>query len=105
MRWSSLVGLVCMGWALACGSGVSVDHMALADAAFEAEAYPEAIDHLSAVIDADPEHAEAWMKRAVSRYFQGDYPAALKDIERAEALDPNLPNLQTYKQMIERKLK
>ena len=42
----------------------------------------------SAVIEAEPDYAEAWNKRATVRYMRTRYVAAAADIRRALALEP-----------------
>lgn len=48
----------------------------------------EAISVFSTIIEADPEFAEAWNKRATLLYFTGDYSGSVRDIERTLALEP-----------------
>lgn len=57
-------------------------------AAIEAEAYPLAIDHLTALTDHAPDFAEGFHARAEA-YFRADlYGPALDDLETTLALDP-----------------
>lgn len=59
-----------------------------ATAAIEAEDYPLAVEHLSALIDHAPDFAEGWNARATAFYFMGEYSLALSDIEHVLALNP-----------------
>lgn len=56
--------------------------------ALRSDRYAEAERRFSAVIEAKPDYAEAWNKRATVRYLRGRYPAAAADIRRALALEP-----------------
>ncbi len=48
-----------------------------------------AIEHLSALIDHDPEFAEGWYNRAIAWFMQGKYGLAVQDIARTLSLNPN----------------
>jgi tetratricopeptide (TPR) repeat protein len=50
--------------------------------------HAQAERRFSAVIEAQPEYAEAWNKRATARYLRGRYAAAAGDIRRTLALEP-----------------
>ena len=52
------------------------------------EAYDDAIEILSRVVDNKPDFAEAWNKRATARFLAGDLVGALDDVERALSLVP-----------------
>lgn len=47
-----------------------------------------AIDYFTAVIEAAPEFAEAWNRRATTYYMIGDFEAALRDIQQTLILEP-----------------
>jgi tetratricopeptide (TPR) repeat protein len=52
-------------------------------------AQPEmAITHFTRVIEAAPEFAEAWNRRATTYYMVGDLDASLQDIQATLALEP-----------------
>jgi tetratricopeptide (TPR) repeat protein len=52
------------------------------------EHYPQALQAFDAVIDAAPDYAEGWNKRANVYYLMGDYPAAIADISHVLTLEP-----------------
>lgn len=54
----------------------------------EAEDYPAAIEHLSALTDHAPEFAEGWNARATAFYMLDEYALSMADIERTLALNP-----------------
>ena len=56
--------------------------------AIEAEDWPAAIDHLTALTDWAPEFAEGWHARARALYGAGYAGPALDDLRRAIALEP-----------------
>ena len=51
--------------------------------------YNTALALLDNIIELDPSYAEGWNKRATVNYLLDDYFAALRDVERALALQPN----------------
>lgn len=50
--------------------------------------YPAAIEHFSAVIDQDPDFAEAWNARATAFYMAGDFGPSVADIATVLTLNP-----------------
>ncbi|WP_128513815.1 tetratricopeptide repeat protein [Tabrizicola thermarum] len=50
--------------------------------------YPAAIEHFSAIIDQDPEFAEAWNARATAFYLSGAFGPAVADIGKVLTLNP-----------------
>jgi tetratricopeptide (TPR) repeat protein len=58
------------------------------NAALEAEEYPAAIEHFSALIDHAPDFAEGWNGRATAFFLMGEYALAMADVEHVLALEP-----------------
>lgn len=50
--------------------------------------YPAAIEHFTAIIDHDPDFAEAWNARATAYYMAGEFGPAVADIGRVLTLNP-----------------
>lgn len=51
------------------------------------QAYAEAMLIFSRIIEAFPDYAEAWNRRATLYYILGDYPASVEDIEKTLELE------------------
>lgn len=49
------------------------------------ESYKQAINSFSKIIEAAPDYAEGWNKRATAYFLRGDFKASLKDIEETLA--------------------
>ncbi len=49
---------------------------------------PQAIDHFSAIIDHDPNFAEAWNARATAYYMAGEFGPSVADIAAVLTLNP-----------------
>ena len=49
--------------------------------------YDEAIDFFTQIIEAQPDYAEGWNKRATAYYLRGNYKASIDDIEQTLALE------------------
>lgn len=56
--------------------------------AIEAEDYPAAVEHLSALIDHAPDFAEGWNARATAFYLMGEYSLSISDVEHVLSLEP-----------------
>jgi tetratricopeptide (TPR) repeat protein len=56
--------------------------------ALEAEDYPTAVEHFSALIDHAPDFAEGWNARATAYYLMGEYSLSIADVEHVLVLNP-----------------
>jgi tetratricopeptide (TPR) repeat protein len=56
--------------------------------ALEAEDYPTALEHFSALIDHAPDFAEGWNARATTYYLMGEYGLSISDVEHVLVLNP-----------------
>lgn len=81
--------------------------MARANAAMRAGDYAVALDLMDVVTRLKPGYAEAWNRRATIDYLREDFGGAIRDIERALALEPRhwgaLAGLGVVQRRIERK--
>ena len=50
--------------------------------------YPAAIEHFTAIIDQDPDFAEAWNARATAYYMAGEFGPSVADIGHVLTLNP-----------------
>jgi tetratricopeptide (TPR) repeat protein len=50
--------------------------------------YPAAIEHFSAIIDQDPDFAEAWNARATAFYMSGEFGPSVSDIAQVLSRNP-----------------
>lgn len=50
--------------------------------------FDEAAAAFTKVIEADPDFAEGWNKRATVYYLMGEYESSIRDVERTLALEP-----------------
>jgi len=48
----------------------------------------KALKRFSAIIEIDPEFAEAWNKRATVSFMMGDYKASVLDVQKTVSLEP-----------------
>lgn len=55
---------------------------------FQTQNYDEAIESLNYVIDAEPEYAEGYNKRATFYFMIGQYEKSMQDIETTLSLEP-----------------
>lgn len=56
--------------------------------AMDAGDYAAAIEHFTAIIDHDPDFAEAWNARATAYYMSGDFGPSVADIAKVLTLNP-----------------
>jgi len=78
-------------WAMWCRSGRPEHDALLAEgvAALERRDFSGAIALFTRLIDAAPNWAEAWNKRATARYLARDFPGAIRDCEATLARKPH----------------
>lgn len=69
------------------GQPTSDQWMAQGLSAMSDQDYDEAIDFFTQIIEAQPDYAEGWNKRATAYYLRGDYKASIDDIEQTLALE------------------
>ena len=77
--------------------------LAMGDLFFARKDYSRAIDHYTAALEQQPDHALALARRGLSFHYRKQNREARADLERAEQLDPDIPNLATYVAMVRRK--
>ena len=58
------------------------------NAALQAEDYPTALEHFSALIDHAPDFAEGWNGRATTYYLMGEFSLSIADVEHVLVLNP-----------------
>ena len=56
--------------------------------AIEAEDYPTAVEHLSALVELAPDFAEGWNARATAFFLMDEYSLSMADVEHVLALEP-----------------
>lgn len=56
--------------------------------ALEAEDYPTAVEHFSALVEMAPDFAEGWNARATAFFVMGEFSLSMADIEHVLALEP-----------------
>jgi tetratricopeptide (TPR) repeat protein len=78
-------------WAMWCRSGNAEHDAQLAEGVgvMERGDFVAAIKLLTGLIDAAPEWAEAWNKRATARYLNRDFAGAIRDCEATLRLKPH----------------
>ncbi len=62
--------------------------LARGNEALEAEDFPTAVEHFSALVDHAPDFAEGWNARATAFFLMGEYGLAINDVEHVLALNP-----------------
>jgi tetratricopeptide (TPR) repeat protein len=85
--WERIEGEITKIWARS-GSAAMDLLLGRGNAALEAEDYPAAVEHFSALIDHAPDFAEGWNGRATTFYLMGEYALAMSDVEHVLALEP-----------------
>lgn len=77
--------------------------IAIGDLYFARKDYRKAIEYFDAALEMSPDHAMAFCRRGISHYYRKNFAESLEDLERAQALDPEIPNIQTYIAMAKKK--
>jgi tetratricopeptide (TPR) repeat protein len=62
--------------------------LARGNKALEAEDYPTALEHFSALVEQAPDFAEGWNARATTFFLLGEYSLSIVDVEHVLALEP-----------------
>ncbi len=79
--------------------------VAIGDLYFARKDYRKAIDYFTGALELDANHAMAHCRRGISYYYRKKYAEALVDLQAAEKLDPEIPNIGTYISMARKKSK
>ncbi len=77
--------------------------VAIGDLYFARKDYRKAIDYFNAALEVSPNHAMAFCRRGISHYYRKNFKDAVDDLLRAEKLDADIPNIQTYVAMARKK--
>ena len=77
--------------------------VAIGDLYFARKDYRKAIDYFNAALTMEPNHGMAYCRRGISHYYRKNYHDALKDLLRAEEIQPEIPNIMTYISMAKKK--
>lgn len=78
-------------------------HVAMGDLYFVRKEYKRAIAFYDQAVDLDASHAMARCRRGISHFYMRDYRQARLDLQRAFQLDPEIPNIRKYIQMVVKK--
>jgi tetratricopeptide (TPR) repeat protein len=85
--WEQIEGEINRIWSQS-GSPAMDLLLSRGNAALEAEDYPTALEHFSALIDHAPDFAEGWNGRATTYYLMGEYGLSISDVEHVLVLNP-----------------
>jgi hypothetical protein len=75
-------------------------HIEMGDLFFAGKDYERAIAHYSDALSRDPEHAMAHCRRGMCHHYQRRSDLALQDLQQAQTIDPDIPNIGRYVQMV-----
>ncbi len=78
--------------------------VAMGDLYFARKEYKRAIEFYDQAVELDGAHAMARCRRGISHYYRKNYRQAFQDLQRANALDPEIPNIKKYVQMALKKM-
>lgn len=85
--WEKIEGEITRIWSRS-GSPAMDLLLRRANEALEAEDYPTALEHFSALVDHAPDFAEGWNARATTFYLMGEYTLSIADVGHVLALNP-----------------
>lgn len=77
---------------------------AMGDLYFARKEYKRAIEFYDEAVERDGAHAMARCRRGISHYYRKNYRQAFQDLQRANTLDPEIPNIKKYVQMALKKM-
>jgi len=67
---------------------------------FARKDYRRAIEYYDAAIERNPNDAMAWCKRGISHHYRKNSKQAFQDLQRAQTLNAEIPNLRQYIKMV-----
>jgi len=79
--------------------------VAIGDLYFHRKDYRKAIEYFDAALQMSPNHAMAHCRRGISHYYRKNYRDAVVDLEKANNLDSDIPNISSFISMAKRKAK
>lgn len=79
--------------------------IAVGDLYFARKDYRRAIDYFDLALELQADHAMAHCRRGISHYYRKNYDEALADLNKAQRLDPEIPNIATYVTMAKKRSK
>jgi tetratricopeptide (TPR) repeat protein len=85
--WEKVEGEITRIWSQS-GSPSMDLLLARGNEALEAEDYPAALEHFSALVDHAPGFAEGWNARATTYFLMGEFTLSIADVEHVLVLNP-----------------
>ena len=76
----------------------------MGDLYFARKEYKRAVEFYDQAVELDGAHAMARCRRGISHYYRKNFRQAFQDLQRANALDPEIPNIKKYVQMALKKM-
>ena len=58
--------------------------------------YSRSVNYYTEAISLDPNYAMAFCRRGMSHYYKKNYIGAIDDLNRAQHLDAQIPNITMY---------
>ena len=84
-------------------AATSEPRVAIGELYFARKDYRKAIECFDSVLEVDPSHAMATCRRGISHYYRKNFAVALEDLRRAQQLNPDIPNVDTYVGLAEKR--